>query len=455
MDTYDRPGRDGAVPGVDVTMSSEDGALCMAAAPSPQFTAAEPAATPVIDVDLGWRAQAILGLGASFDHATCENLARLPKELLEDVVKRLVSPTAGIGMNLMRVCIGTSDFASRPYYTYNDLPPGMTDPDLANFSIEADREHVLPVIRLARAINPDLLLFASPWSPPAWMKTTGRLGGGALHRRWYAAYARYLLAFLRAYEAEGLPIHALTLQNEPRMVDPDYPTTRWSGEEQRDFIRDHLGPLFEREGVSTRIWCWDHNWNNLKFPTTILADPDAARYVDGTAFHLYEGRVEAQSALHDAFPERSVYFTEGSVFGAHGALEIIRILRNWSRSYSAWVVMLDEHRRPNSGPHDASQTPVELLDDGTVRYNPDYFIYGQFMKVIGRDAVRVASSDPGIRTFGTVAVVNPDGEVVLVAANARRYRQRFAVRCDGLAFEAELPPRTAATYRWRPDPALR
>jgi glucosylceramidase len=353
-------------------------------------------------------------------------------------------------MNLMRVCIGTSDFASLPYYTYDDMPPGMTDPELARFSIEADRRHVLPVIKLARSLNPDMLLFASPWSPPAWMKSTGRLGGGALRRQWYGAYARYLLAFLRAYEDEGLPIHALTLQNEPRMVDPGYPTTRWSGEEQRDFIRDHLGPLFEREGVSTRIWCWDHNWNNLKFPTTILADPDAARYVDGTAFHLYEGRVEAQSTFHDAFPEQPIYFTEGSVYGAQGALEIIAILRNWSRSYSAWVLLLDEHQQPNSGPHDADPTAVELLADGTVRYNPDYFIYGQFMKSIARDAVRVASSDPGIRTFGTVAVVNPDGEVVLVAANSRRSQQRFAVRCDGLTFEAELPPRTMATYRWRP-----
>jgi glucosylceramidase len=450
MDSFAPAAHESAGPAVDVTMSSEDGILRMTAAPALRFTALEPGGAPVVEVDLGWRGQSILGLGASFDHATCENLGRLPSDRRAEVVERLVSPTAGIGMNLMRVCIGTSDFASLPYYTYDDMPPGMTDPDLARFSIEADRAHVLPVIKLARSINPDMLLFASPWSPPAWMKSTSSLGGGVLRRRWYDAYARYLLAFLRAYEAEGLPIHALTLQNEPRMVDPGYPTTRWSGDEQRDFIRDHLGPLFEREGVTTRIWCWDHNWNNLAFPTTVLSDPGAARHVEGTAFHLYEGRVEAQTTFHEAFPDRPIYFTEGSVYGALGGLEIIRILRNWSRSYSAWVVMLDEHQQPNSGPHDADPTPVELLDDGTVRYNADYFIYGQFMQAIARDAVRVGSSDPGIRSFGTVAVVNPDGEVVLVAANSRRYRQRFAVRCDGLAFEAELPPRTVATYRWRP-----
>ncbi len=454
MNTMDQAG-DGDGPVVEVAASSEDGSLRMSPAPGVRFTATVPDGVPVVDVDLGWRGQSILGMGASFDHATCENLGRLPAARREEVVERLVSPTSGIGMNLMRLCIGTSDFASLPYYTYDDMPPGQTDPGLEHFSIERDREHVLPVVKLARSINPDMLLFASPWSPPAWMKSTGRLGGGVLRRRWYDAYARYLLAFLRAYEAEGLPIHALTVQNEPRFVDPGYPTTRWSGEEQRDFIRDHLGPLFEREGVTTRVWCWDHNWDNLKFPTTILADPAAARYVEGTAFHLYEGRVEAQSTFHDAFPDRPIYFTEGSVYGTQGALEIIGILRNWSRTYSAWVVMLDEHLQPNSGPHDADPTPVELLDDGTVRFNPDYFIYGQFMRSIGRDAVRVASSDPGIRRFGTVAVVNPDGEVVVVAANAGRHPRRFAVRCDGRAFEAELPPKAVATYRWQPGSAAR
>lgn len=451
LDSVDQSRIGGAGPSVDVTISTEDGSLRMSPAPRLRFTAAVPHGVPIVDVDLGWRGQSILGMGASFDHATCENLGRLTAAVRTEVIERLVSPTNGIGMNLMRVCIGTSDFASLPYYTYDDVPPGQTDPDLEQFCIERDREHVLPVVKLARSINPDMLLFASPWSPPAWMKSTGRLGGGVLRRRWYDAYARYLLAFIRAYEVEGLPIHALTLQNEPRMVDPGYPTTRWSAEEQRDFIRDHIGPLLEREGVTTRIWCWDHNWNDLRFPTTVLADPAAARHVEGTAFHLYEGRVEAQSTLHDTFPDRSIFFTEGSVYGAHGALEMIGILRNWSRTYNAWVVMLDEHQQPNSGPHDADATPVELLDDGTVCYNPDYFIYGQFMRPIRRGAVRVGSSDPGIRRFGTVAVVNPDGEVVLVAANAKRTRQQFVVRWDRVSFTAELPPHTVATFRWRPS----
>jgi len=283
------------------------------------------------------------------------------------------------------------------------------------------------------------------------MKTSGKLGTGSVAREWYPAYARYLLAFIRAYEEEGLPIHAITIQNEPRMAHPRYPTTLWTGEEQRDFIRDHLGPLFEREGVKTLIWCWDHNWNLPEFPRTILADPAAARFVDGTAFHHYEGRIEAQSALHREFPQKHVYFTEGSVFGVRGAAGLIDILRNSSRSYSAWVMMLDEHRRPNRGPHSASATCIELLDDGTVRTNVDYYMYGQFMKFIRRGAVRVESSEPA-GAPRNVAFLDPDGEIVLVAANTSRSPVTFAVACGGRMFSASLPAGAVSTYRWPAAP---
>jgi O-glycosyl hydrolase len=445
------PAAGAAAPLVQVVTSTVDGSQRLS--PGDDLPLGPVAETPaaVIRIDPQVRDQSVLGLGGSFDHATCENLAKLPDDRRREVIASLFDPERGIGMNLMRVCIGTSDFTGVPYYTYDDMPEGETDPDLARFSIEKDRAHVLPAIHLARAANPDLLLFGSPWSPPAWMKTTGRLGTGSVAREWYPAYARYLLAFIRAYEAEGLPIHAITIQNEPRMAHPRYPTTLWTAEEQRDFIRDHLGPLFEREEVKTLIWCWDHNWNLPEFPRTILADPAAARFVDGTAFHHYEGRIEAQSALHREFPQKHVYFTEGSVFGVRGAAGLIDILRNSSRSYSAWVMMLDEHRRPNRGPHSASATCIELLDDGTVRTNFDYYMYGQFMKFIRRGAVRVESSEPA-GAPRNVAFLDPDGEIVLVAANTARSPVTFAVACGGRMFSASLPARAVSTYRWPAAP---
>lgn len=390
----------------------------------------------------------MLGLGSSFDHATCENLSKLTAEKREAVMESLFHPEKGIGMSLMRVCIGTSDFVGEPYYTYADQPEGQTDPELKSFSIEKDRAYVLPAIKQALAINTNLLLFASPWSPPAWMKTSGKLGKGRVKREFYPAYANYLLKFLKAYEAEGVPIHAMTVQNEPQHEDARYPTTIWQAEDQRDFIRDHLGPLFEANRAKTLIWCWDHNWNKIEFPRTILSDPNAARFVDGTGFHRYEGEVSAQTKLRDEFPSKHIYYTEGSVFGTEGAMNIIEILRHWSRSYNAWVVMLDEHRKPNRGPHPASATCVELLDDRSVRYNFDYYMMGQFMKFIRRGAVRVESRGGEKEHLANVVFVEPDGRMVMVVANTGKAGRRFAVKCNGRMFEAELPGESVGTYRW-------
>ncbi|MCX8109090.1 MAG: hypothetical protein N3G20_09830 [Verrucomicrobiae bacterium] len=433
---------------VRVIISSEDGRYRLSEASQVDPYPERPTALPTIRINGVPSGQAVLGLGSSFEHATCENLGKLPRETRDKVIESLVSPSSGIGMNLMRLCIGTSDFVGEPYYTYDDLPEGETDPDLVKFSIERDLGYVLPVVRMARQKNPDLLFFASPWSPPAWMKTSGKLGTGKLKREFYPVYARYLLKFIEAYAAEGVPIYAITVQNEPQHQDPRYPTTIWSAEDQRDFIRDHLGPLFEQRKVSTLIWCWDHNWNDIDFARTVLTDPLAARYVDGTAFHHYEGEVDAQSRLHREFPHKHIYFTEGSVFGVTGALKLIDILRHGSRTYNAWVTLLDEHRRPNRGPHPASATCVELLDNGTIRYNFDYYMYGQFMKFIRRGAIRLETSGGKVDHVGHVAFLQPGGQTVLVVANAGSNPFRFVARSAGWQFEATLPARSVATYLW-------
>lgn len=433
---------------VRMVLSSEDGSHQLTEVEPLAWRAFETTELPLIEIHADQPRQSILGLGASLEHATCQNLHQLPERQRAIVIEKLVDPDRGIGMNLMRVCIGTSDFVGEPYYTYCDLPEGQTDPELKQFSIAKDRQYVLPTIRMAMEKNPELLIFASPWSPPAWMKDSGLLGTGSLKPEFYASYARYLLKFIRAYEAEGVPIYAITIQNEPQHVDPNYPTTLWSAEQQRDFIRDFLGPLFADEKLSTQIWCWDHNWNKLDFPRTVLSDPAAAAFVDGIAFHHYEGRVDAQTALHEQFPDQPIYFTEGSVFRTRGAIRLIDILRHWSRSYNGWVIMLDEHRRPNRGPHSASATCIELMDDGSVRYNFDYFMQGQFMKYIRRKAVCLASSNPDLRTLRNVAFVNPDGQYVLVMANSDRSEQELAVKLGDRMFQTTLPASTIATFLW-------
>ncbi|MFA7691999.1 MAG: glycoside hydrolase family 30 beta sandwich domain-containing protein [Candidatus Hydrogenedentales bacterium] len=394
--------------------------------------------------------QPVLGLGSSWDHATCENLFKLPETTRNEVIKKLVCPIEGIGMNLMRLCIGASDFIGEAYYTYDDLPAGQTDPELTHFSIEKDRAYLIPVIKKSMEYNPDILFFASPWSPPAWMKTSGTLGGGSVKPEYYDLWALYLARYIEAYAAEGIPIHAITLQNEPRMSHKDYPTTLWTGEEQRDFIKDHLGPLFKEQGIKTAVWCWDHNWNNLDFPRTIIANPASAVYVEGTAFHLYEGKVSAQKHLKENYPDKDIFFTEGSVFGAAGASLITDIFRNWSRSYNAWVTILDEKRQPNRGPHKADATCIELKQDLSVQYRSDYFLYGQFMKFIQRDAVRINSDVKETRLFNHIAFQNPDGSILFIAVNASRSPQAFSIEWEQRIARSELPSRSVGTFIWFP-----
>lgn len=405
----------------------------------------------------------MLGLGASLEPSTCWNLSLMSAADRERTLERLVHPSTGLGMNLMRICIGTPDFTGDPWYSYNDLPPGRTDPELRDFSIEKDRAYILPMLKLARQKNPEIRFIATPWSPPGWMKSTGTLIGGRLWPRWYPAYAEYFVRFIRAYEAEGIPIHAVTVQNEPgvdraRERDPRwfYPSCHWTAEQERDFIRDHLGPAFRRHGLTTRIWCYDHNYNvrprgddaGLAHPRTILSDAQAAQFVSGVAFHGYAGDPSGMSVFQREFPQVPLYFTEGSVFGLKGGLELVALLRNHAASYNAWVTILDDHGQPNNGPFDADRTII-TLNPATRKPKEhfDFYLYGHFMKFIQRGAVRLESTT-GTRSLANVAFRNPDGTVALVVVNNSRVAKPLRLGCAGRNASVQLPGRSVATFIW-------
>jgi O-glycosyl hydrolase len=405
-----------------------------------------------IRVDAGERYQSMLGMGSSLEHATCYNLSQLPEPLRDEVIERIVSPETGMGMNLMRICIGTSDFTGDPWYSYCDTPDGEPDPDLKHFSIEKDRAYVLPILKRALELNPDLLFFASPWSAPGWMKTSGRMTGGSLKPEYYDAYAAYLLKAVAAYEAEGLPIRAITLQNEPQYAPPTYPTSLWSGAEQARFIKESWAPALAAADRALAVWCWDHNFNDLDFPRSVLSDPAAARFVEGTAFHHYEGQPAAMTTLKNEFPEKDIFFTEGSTFGVRGAVKMIEYLRNWARTYNAWVTVLDDEQKPNNGPHSASPTCiVRNRETNTVEYRFDFYMYAQFMRYIQRGAVRIGSGE-GTSRFANVAFENPDGAIVCVVANAGGSERAVTIAHNGKAFEAVVPGKAVTTFRWNPVP---
>ncbi len=451
---------------VEMWMTTEDLRLHLTpqAAPTWQPGTSVPIGAAVIDVVPAQRFQTVTGWGASLEHSTCSNLFRLPAGQRDRALARLVDPEAGIGMNLMRVCIGTSDFSGEPWYSYDDLPSGGTDPDLGRFSVVRDRAYVLPVLRAARRLNPGLRFFASPWSPPGWMKTSGSMVGGELKREWYPAYAQYFVQFLRAYAEEGIPVDAVTVQNEPgvdRALEKDpkwhYPSCHWKAEQERDFIRDHLGPALKRAGLRTEIWCYDHNYNvepkegsaGLAYPRTILEDRRTAGWVGGVAFHHYEGDASGMTRFHEMFPDVPVHFSEGSVFTIWGGYDLVERWRNWAVSYNAWVSLLDEQGRPNLGPFPATSAILRLRSDTlAVEETFEFHNYGHFMKFLRRGAVRVASG-PSDRGLADVAFVNPDGGRVVVLVNPGEGPQLVWVRCEGKAFPASLPGRAMATCRWR------
>ena len=451
-------------PAIRWWVSSFDGKLQLAEQPNLSWiTPAKTDKTSVVKVDSTIGFQTMLGMGSSLEPSTCWNLSRLATTEREQLMARLVDPKTGIGMNLMRLCIGTPDFTGDPWYSYDDMPCGETDPELKQFSIEPDRRYILPAIKLARRKNPGLLFFASPWSPPGWMKSTGTMIGGQLLPQHYAAYAEYFVRFIQAYEAEGIPIYAVTIQNEPgvdraKEKNPKwhYPSCRWTGEQERDFIRDHLGPALRRNGLKTLIWCYDHNYNvrgtgddpGIGYPRAILSDPQVAAFVNGVAFHGYEGKPDGMTAFHREFPTMPIYFTEGSVFGVDGAVELIERLRNWAAGYNSWVTMLDDHGKPNNGPFEASRTMVMLNPESLKpTYHFEYFMSGQFMKFVPRGAQRIEST-AGNKDFANVAFRNPDDTIVLIVVNTTSQSNPFAIEWRDRSLATDLAPKSVATFVW-------
>jgi glucosylceramidase len=411
------------------------------------------------------RYQTILGMGSSLEATTCYNLSLLPPDQQKAALLKLLDAKSGIGMNLMRVCIGSSDFTGDPWYSYDDVDPGQSDFELKKFSIKKDREYILPILKLAKSLKPDLLFFASPWSPPNWMKTSATMIGGSLRPECQAVYAEYFARFIEAYAEEGIPLHAVTVQNEPgvdraREKDPAwyYPSCRWNGAQERDFIRDHLGPTLRRHGLKTEIWSYDHNFNlipapdgsepGIEYPTIVMKDPAAAAFVSGVAFHGYNGKASGMSVFKSRFPEVPIHFSEGSVFEIGGAVNLVDYFRNHAVSYNAWVTMLDDHGKPNNGPFPASRAILGLrTSDHAVIQQFEYFLYGHFMKFVQRGAQRIGSESKH-KSLAHVAFKNPNGETVVVVVNPTRKPQEALIQWQGLSASSTLPGESLATFVW-------
>jgi glucosylceramidase len=450
-----------ASPVVTAWTTSADHRLALARQTLPFDAATAAVAVADISIDPAARRQQIVGFGAAITDASAWVLQHdMTAAQREPLMRELFSREGdGIGLGFTRLTIGASDF-SRRHYSLDDSPAGRPDPQLRYFSIAPNLDDVVPVTRQALAINPELQVMASPWSAPGWMKDSGSLVKGSLRDDAVDAFARYLVRYVDAYAAQGIPIFALTVQNEPAFEPEDYPGMRLQARQRIRIVRA-LGPLLAARANPVSILEWDHNWDKPEEPTAVLSDPQANRYIAGVAWHCYGGDVSAQDQVHDAFPDKDAWLTEcsggdwepvksGGLSGQVRTL-IVDTTRHWARGVLFWNLALDEHGGPHSGGCATCRGLVTVQSsNGAVTRTDDYYALAHASRFVLRDAYRIDSTSPG-NGLDDVAFRNPDGSLVLIVANSGRTARSFVAQAQGKRFHAALEPGSVATYVWRSD----
>ncbi len=468
-------------PTVRSVVTTADHAQLMATGASVTFDSNGTRPGQMITLNPAQHFQTMDGFGASLTDSAATLFYQLPQAQRDTVMSSLFSPTAGIGLSFLRQPIGGSDMIAGAPYTYDDLAAGQTDVPMAHFSIAHDEAKIVPLLKQALALNPTLKVMATPWSMPAWMKTTGSLVGGHLKNdaATVHAYALYLTKFVQAYQADGVPIYALTVQNEPQNRTPKgYAGTDMPVADEVAVI-NQLGPMLSAAGLSTKIMGYDHNWAEHpddisgaaalgepaepNYPSDVL-NSSAAQYVAGTAYHCYAGDVSAQTNLHSAFPNKDIWFTECS--GFHGSADafpkyfsdtlkwhaqnvVIGTTQNWAKSVVNWGLALDSQGNPHNGGCGDSTgwcTGVLAIDGTTVTRNAEYYTLGHVSKYVKTGAVRIGSNDTG--DIHDVAFTNPDGSTAVFVDNIGGGTQTFGITWNGMVVSYTLPPYAIATLTW-------
>lgn len=408
---------------------------------------------PVIEVDSALTYQSIDGFGFTLTGGSASLINSLPASQQDNLLKELFAmDSTHIGISYLRISIGASDLSSESF-TYDDLPAGQSDESLQHFSIERERKDLIPVLKKIMTISPGIKIMGSPWSAPTWMKTNDSFIGGSLKSEYYNAYARYFVKYIGAMAAEGIVIDAITTQNEP-LHPGNNPSMLMYAADQANFIKNHLGPLFQASGIKTKIIIYDHNADRPDYPISIMNDPEAKKYVNGSAFHLYGGTINALSQVHNAHPDKAIYFTEQWVGGPgnfqgdlawHVENLIIGATRNWSRNVLEWNLAAD----PNYNPHTAGGCSTCLggiTIAPAITRNVAYYIIAHASKFVRPGSVRIASSvNPDLPN---VAFKNPSGKKVLIVLNKTNTSKTFNIKFNGKLAGATLNAGAVGTFIW-------
>lgn len=409
---------------------------------------------PTIEVDPSTKFQSIDGFGYTLTGGSASLINALPVAEKDKLLNELfANQENAIRVNYIRISIGGSDLSATPF-TYLDLPSGQTDETLAKFSIEKEQADLIPILKKIIAINPSIKILGSPWTAPTWMKTNNNFIGGSLKPEYYQTYSKYLVKYILAMKAEGIVIDAITPQNEP-LHPGNNPSMYMSAIDQANFIKTALGPVFESSGIKTKIIIYDHNADKPEYPITILNEPEARKYVDGSAFHLYAGPISALTKVHEAHPDKNVYFTEQWVGGPsnfaedlkwHVSTLIIGATRNWSKNVLEWNLAADANYNPHTDKGGCTSCLGAITISPAVSRNVAYYVIGHASKFVPAGSVRIASNLP--ENLQNVAFQTPEGKQVLIVCNNNNAETTFNIKYNGKMVTTSLDKGAVATYVW-------
>jgi glucosylceramidase len=405
---------------------------------------------PTIMIDIDKTFQTIEGFGGAFTDATAINFAKLPKDKQDEFLKACFDPVQGNGYTLCRTTIHSCDYSDE-MYTYAEV---ADDKDLKHFSIEPDRKYRIPFIKGAlKMAGGNMKIYASPWSPPPWMKTNNEMKhGGKLKPEYFQTWADYFVKYVKAYEKEGIPIWGLTVQNEPMAVQV-WESCIFTAEEERHFVRDYLGPTLRKNGLGDlKLMIWDHNRGIMyQRAEAVYDDPEASQYVWGLAFHYYVGdHFDNVRMVHDAFPDKQLIYTEAGMggdwrTGMRIAKNMILDLNNWTSGWTYWNMLLDENRGPrHAGGLGGTSIVTVNTQNGELTFNPPFYYFGHFSRFIKPGARRIACTSNNDEFLAT-AFINPDEKVAVVVLNLSDADRIYQLWVDGKAIKESAPPRAIMT----------
>jgi glucosylceramidase len=435
--------------GIKMWVTSADKSSLLKEFTSNLFVESSARYSTILEIDTTQKFQEIDGFGFALTGGSAYLIQNKLTKIERDTLLQNLFSDNGIAVSYLRISVGASDLDDHAF-TYNDLPAGQTDEALKNFSIAADKAYLIPLLKDILKINPHIKLMASPWSAPAWMKTNNNLKGGSLKQNYYQAYANYFVNYLKAMEQEGLKIEAITLQNEPENPNNN-PSMVMTAEEQALFVKKYLGPAFKAATLTTKIIVFDHNADHPEYPITILNDKEASDFIDGSAFHLYLGQVDALSKVHDAHPSKNLYFTEqwtgakgefGGDFNWHIKNLIIGATQNWARTVLEWNLAADANFAPHTDGGCTECRGAVTINNGFTK-NVSYYIIGQASKFVKPGSIRIASSPN--QDLPNVAFLTPKGEKVLIVLNERSEARNVSIKQGAKYFSVTINPSSAAT----------